>query len=291
MKTIQDGFREFEDQLTTPKQESLSARQHRASIEACLKQNFGLEGFFQSGSFGNGTNIPVHSDVDRFAVIPAENLPKHSVQALRNIRNALAKRFRTTAGIRIKPPAIVIPFGIEGLETTEIIPAYVAATRAGHKVYAIPNPAGGPKWILSAPQALTDYINDVNAKNNHKLKPLIRFVKAWKYQRKVPLQSLYIELVCAAMARDIGLHTPSVDIARILNFILMTRLADAHDPFGISDPICASPRPSDRDEAQRKLQAGAVMAMRAVTAELQWRLRPAFRCWKTLFGQRFPNSD
>ena len=86
-----------------------------------MKENFGLESFFQSGSFGSGTNVPVHSDVDRFAVIPRENLPSDSWAALRKILRVLSQRFSTTKTIRMKPPAIVIPFGFDGLETTEVI--------------------------------------------------------------------------------------------------------------------------------------------------------------------------
>ena len=145
LKTVDQGFREFQTQLTTPERESTAAKNHRASIEACLIESFGLEGFFQSGSFGNGTNVPVHSDVDRFAVIPSENMPRNARHALRVVCTALAQRFSTTRGIRIKRPAIVIPFGVDGLETTEVIPAYNAGADAGHNVYAIPDLSGGPK--------------------------------------------------------------------------------------------------------------------------------------------------
>ena len=291
MKLVAQGFREFQAQLTTPERESLAAQTHRASIEICLKERFGLEGFFQSGSFGNGTNVPVHSDVDRFAVIPRENLPENALQALRIVHRVLRQRFRTTSGIRIRPPAVVVPFGIDGLETTEIIPAYLAGTQAGEKVYGIPSPSGGAKWILSAPQALRSHINEVDTAHDNKLKPLIRFLKAWKYHRKVRVQSVYLDLTCAAMARYIGLFTPSIDIARVLHFMRSNRLAAVHDPLGIGDPIPGPRTPSQREEALNKVTGGATMASRAVTAELEWRLKPAFNIWRMFFGPRFPNPE
>ena len=291
MKTVAQGFREFQTQLTTPEHESKAAQSHRASIEACLKKRFGLDGFFQSGSFGNGTNVPKHSDVDRFAVFPRDSVPINAHQALRVVRQTLAQCFTSTQGIRIKPPAVVIPFGIDGLETTEVIPALDAGTSDGHKVYGIPNPSGGPKWILSAPQALRSYINEVDAKQDNQLKPLIRCLKIWKYHVNVPLQSVYLELTCAAVARHIGLLSPSIDIARILHFMRSNSLAGIRDPFGISDPIPAWRTPGQRDEAVRKVSRAAVIASRAVTTEVEWNLKRAFRCWKALLGSRFPDPE
>lgn len=290
LKTVDQGFRELKFQLTTPENESLAAQSHRASIKACLEDNFGMVEFFQSGSFGNGTNIPVHSDVDRFAVIPRENLHQNSGMAVRRVCHALAQRFSKTRRIRPKFPAVVVPFGTDGLETTEIIAAHLIGTHDGEKVYAIPSPAGGTGWVYSSPKALRKYINEINEDSDNKLKPLIRFIKSWKYERKIPLQSIYIELVCAKITKEFGLTTPSVDIARILNFLRVHNLPVVSNPIGIGDPITGPNSPRQREEAINKVTGGANMATRAVTAELQWRIRPAFNLWKSLFGS-FPNPE
>ncbi len=73
-KTVAAGFAEFLRRLTPTTGESEAAKRHRASIEACLKKDFGLLRFFRTGSFGNGTSIRHCSDVDYFASIPAKNL-------------------------------------------------------------------------------------------------------------------------------------------------------------------------------------------------------------------------
>lgn len=291
MKTVDQGFREFQTQLTTPENESSAAKNHRASIEACLKESFGLESFFQSGSFGNGTNIPVHSDVDRFAVIPRENLPRNSRVALRKVCQVLARRFSTTGNIRVNPPAIIMPFGVDGLETTEVIPALDLATHAGHKVYAIPDPGHFANWILSAPQGLRSYINETDTAQDNKLKPLIRSLKAWKYHRKAQVQSIYLELACAALARETGLLTNSIDIARVLHRMRSNNLSVIHDPLGLGNPIRPTRTPRQLEEALKKVTGGANQATRAVVAELECRAKRALRIWKILFGQRFPNPE
>jgi hypothetical protein len=61
-KTVDGGFRVFLGRLTPTGTESVAAIQHRASISACLKANFGMTRFFRTGSFGNGTSITGYSD-------------------------------------------------------------------------------------------------------------------------------------------------------------------------------------------------------------------------------------
>lgn len=47
-RTIFQGFEEFRRRLVPSGTESEAAKNHRASIEACLKSNFGLLRFFRS---------------------------------------------------------------------------------------------------------------------------------------------------------------------------------------------------------------------------------------------------
>ena len=56
-RSITEGFDDFLTKLKSTASESDAAKQHRASIEACLKNNFGLKRFARIGSFGNGTSV------------------------------------------------------------------------------------------------------------------------------------------------------------------------------------------------------------------------------------------
>lgn len=73
-KTVDEGFRIFHGWLTPTVTETATAKNHRASIEGCLKSNFDISRFFRTGSFGNGTSIRGYSDVDYFASIPNKHL-------------------------------------------------------------------------------------------------------------------------------------------------------------------------------------------------------------------------
>lgn len=88
-KSVPDGFKEFRKRLVTSTTETEAAKSHRASIEACLKSNFGLLRFFRSGSFGNGTNVRNYSDVDFFASLPNKSIKENSSSMLREVASAL----------------------------------------------------------------------------------------------------------------------------------------------------------------------------------------------------------
>jgi hypothetical protein len=119
-RSIDQGFTDFHDKLKTSAAETVAAKSHRASIEACLKNNFGLNRFVKIGSFGNGTNVSGHSDVDYLACLSGSSLTNTSTASLVKVKNALDMRFPNT-GVKISTPAVVCPFGTYKSEDTEVV--------------------------------------------------------------------------------------------------------------------------------------------------------------------------
>ena len=77
-RSIEEGFADFLAKLKATAPEVEAAKRHRASIEACLRNNFGLLRFTRIGSFGNGTSVSGYSDVDYLASIPTSMLTASS---------------------------------------------------------------------------------------------------------------------------------------------------------------------------------------------------------------------
>ena len=154
-RTVDEGFRNFLARLTPSSGESAAAKKHRESIEQCIRANFGLNRFWRTGSFGNGTSIWGYSDVDYMASIPSKRLKRNSTSSLTELRNALATRFPDT-GVRSACPVVVVPFGADRKETTEVTPADYVGTRGKHAVYEIPNRDGS--WMRSSPDAHNSYV-------------------------------------------------------------------------------------------------------------------------------------
>ncbi len=285
-RTIDQGFRDFLNKLTPSDYESDAAKLHRASIEQCIKSNFGLQRFWRTGSFGNGTSISGHSDVDYMASIPTSSLHENSSTSLTKIRAALDKRFPRT-GVRTSCPAVVVPFGRDAKETTEITPADSMGTANGFNTYDIPDCKGG--WTKASPDAHNDYVRSIDNNLSHKLKPLIRFIKAWKYFRNVPISSFYLELRVAKYAAGEDSIFYSIDVERVFAHLDRIELAQIRDPMGISGYISPCKSETDLSNARTKVSTALSRAQKARAAERRDDIKDAFYWWDLLFANEFPS--
>ena len=129
-----------------------------------------------------------YSDVNYFAEIPTQNLSQHSSYSLQLIRQALTNRFPYT-DVSVRTPAVAIFFG-GGEEVTEVVPANFLKSTDSYGGYEIPD--GNDGWTKSSPEKHKGWIKQLDDKLGKKVKPLIRFIKAWRYYQNVPLTSFYL---------------------------------------------------------------------------------------------------
>jgi len=285
-RTVAEAFAEFLASLTPSSTESSAAMSHRASIEECLANNFELIRLFRTGSFGNGTSIAGYSDVDYFASLGRDDLSQSSTYTLSRVRDALVTRFPAT-GIRVNCPAVRVPFGRVQSETTEVVPAdEVGRIHQIYQVYEIPDCEGG--WMRSSPDAHNDYVRTIDNKHRGRVKPLIRFIKAWKYYLDVPISSFYLELRVAKYADAEETIEYAFDVQRVLDMLYGNDLANMQDPMGVSGYIRACKTESKYDEARSKLLTASVRADKALEAFRKDDFKQAFYWWGLLWDGRFP---
>lgn len=265
--------------------ESEGAQRHRASIKACLDNRFGLRRFTRIGSFGNGTSVCGYSDVDYLACLPTNQLTVTSTYSLAKVRDALDIRFPYT-GVRVNTPAISCPFGTLAVETTEIIPADYVGDSNGFKVYDIANGAG--EWMKTSPDAHNAYVQAIDDRLSNKVKPLIRFLKAWKYFREVPISSFYLELRVAKYASQENSIVYDIDVKNVLKMLVDCSLASLQDPMGISGYITACATDVKRQDALSKLQTAFGRAEKARECASKDRIAEAFDYWRLLYNYEFP---
>lgn len=284
-RTIEQGFEDFLSKLKPQTTESEAARSHRASIEACLRNNFGLKRFVRIGSFGNGTSISRRSDVDYLACLPTDQLTQVSTSTLVKVRNALDARFPNT-GVAVSCPAITVPFGTRASEITEIVPADRVGESSGFQVYEIADCAGG--WMKASPDAHNAYVKSVDDKLGGKVKPLIRFLKAWKFFRAVPISSFYLELRVARYASDENAIVYDIDVRNVLKRLWDGQLAAMQDPMGVSGYIPACKSDATRADALSKLETAYTRAEKARGAAMNEKISEAFDWWRRLYNDEFP---
>ena len=284
-RTIEEGFRDFHARLTPTTSETEGAKRHRASIEQCLISNFDCKRFVRIGSFGNGTSISGYSDVDYLAELPTKQLTQNSASTLTKVRTALDVRFPNT-GVAVRCPAVMAPFGTTAAETTEVVPGDRVSESNGFGVYEIADCAGG--WRRSSPDAHNAYVRSVDTKLNNKLKPLIRFIKAWKCFRSVPVRSFYLELRVASYASGESSIIYDIDVVRVFRRLWDSELASMQDPMGISGYIGACASDVAKVEALSKLETALARAEKARAAAEAGKISEAFDWWRLVFSDVFP---
>ena len=285
-KTINEGFSVLHSRLTPNLTETSSIISHRASIKQCLESNFGMKNFFRTGSTGNGTSISGYSDTDYFASIPPENLKNNSSTTLRQVKEALAKRFPST-GVYVDSPAVVCPFGTSDAESFEIVPAHYLKKENSHNVYDIPD--GNSAWMKAGPLAHNQYVTDVNRSLSNKVKPLIRFIKAWKYYCNVPISSFYLEIRTVKFAEKESSIVYSSDIRSIIKLMYDNDLSAVVDPTGISGYIYPCKSDSKKSDALSKLNTAYSRSTKARQEESDGNIKDAFYWWNMFYNGKFPS--
>ena len=283
-KTISEAFDIFHQRLTPNTTEANASVSHRASLESCLKTNHKMTNFFKTGSNGNGTSISGHSDTDYFAVLPADQLTTDSYYSLTKVKESLDTRFPKT-GVRISTPAIVVPFGSERWEDIEVTPADYVKKENGYDVYDIAD--GNRGWMKASPDAHNAYVRSVNTKLLNKVKPLIRFIKAWKYYRDVPINSFFLELRTTKYASGESSIVYSIDIKNLLKNMLDSKIASIQDPMGVSGLIAPCKTDAYKQDALTKLETAYNRAVKAYELEQAGKIQEAFAMWNTFFNGKF----
>lgn len=287
-KTIEQGFNEFHTKLTPSGVESAESKSHRESIRECLVSNMGMTNLFRTGSTGNGTGVSGYSDTDYFAVIPTANLKSNSTYSLQKVEEVLKTKFPLT-NIYIDTPSVVCKFSGTAVSKTEIVPADRNRLLYGYWVYDIPDNIGG--WIQASPLIHNNYVTSINDRLGGKLKPLIRFIKAWKYYNNVPISSFYLELRIAKTCYSKTSITYDYDIKSIIKYLVDNNLPDIIDPTGISGLISPCKTDTKKTDAISKLNTALIRADYARSAKLKDHTKSAFDWWDKFYNGKFPSYN
>lgn len=290
---VSAAFEELARRLRTLPDETAAQGAHRISIDACLRSNLGMKSMFMSGSFGRGTNIPNHSDVDRFAIFPADVWEASSRATLVKVLIGLRHRFPTTS-IGIDAPGVRINFA-DGEELNEVIPVFQVSEAPSARVFVMPDRIGRA-WMKAAPEANANFIDKVDQARGERVKPLIRFTKAWKYVNNFRfISSFYLEMFVATYANTLPaawLHRIEYgrDLEKVFRTLAVQSFPPIQDALGIQIEAAVG---LSRNAARGTALAVANVAATAnnhAAAALPWnsRMRAAFAVWQKLFKGKFP---
>jgi len=142
--------------------------------------------------------------------------------------------------------------------------------------------------MRSSPDTHNNYVKEVNKKLDGMVKPLVRFLKAWKYYRDVPISSFYLEMRVAKYASGESSIIYSIDVKNILKLLWNNQLAALQDPTGISGYISPCSSDAKKSKTLSKLETALKRAQNAIDAENEGEITDAFYWWNLVFNEKFP---
>ncbi|MCO5068278.1 MAG: hypothetical protein M9910_06265 [Kiritimatiellae bacterium] len=143
--------------------------------------------------------------------------------------------------------------------------------------------------MKASPDAHNEYVRSIDNKLGGKVKPLIRFVKAWKYYRSVPISSFYLELRVAKYASSESAIIYDMDVKAVLCQLRDCGLAAMQDPMGVSGYIAPCKSQAQLEDALSKLDTAATRAEKARECATRGDISGAFDWWQLLYGEGFPS--
>jgi len=184
-------FDQFDQKISNVYIDSLALSRANMRIVECLRTYMGLIETFRTGSTLAGTAISPFSDVDLFVRIPRAYMNANSTKSLIEVYNALSEG--NFINISLQSPVVVVKYVPGGDQYLDVVPSF-SDDDQDQELLLIPGFDGD--WIRSNPKSHGAVITKGDLKAGGRLKPLIRFLKAWKYGNNVPIVSFFLE--CAA---------------------------------------------------------------------------------------------
>ena len=206
-------------ELTTAERERADYQQ-RALRETLRARVPGVSRDFLAGSYARHTAIrPLH-DIDLVIVLeraarPAVLPPPSSI--LREVRSALQGAYPSHELPVLQNRSVHIEFTGTGIGY-DLVPAIADVGRPD--VLRIPD-RGRDDWIPTSPERHIEWGRRANEAAGSKLKPLVKFLKAWRRAHRVGIRSFHLEVLCGRL-----LTSPPGDYARGLSFLFQA-LPDA----------------------------------------------------------------
>lgn len=250
-QTAEAWLKEITDLYTPTSTQFDAAKRHRSSIETRLDVYLGLHEFFEIGSLRHGTGVWNYSDADYMASLKGIR-PGSPWTMLNKVKETLQDRF-PGSNIQVRRPAVVCKFSDT---TVEVVPSYPADTG-----YWIADPGGA--WMKSYPKDHNKYVNGINNKHVGAVKRLARQIKVWKYRRKVPVSSCYLEMRVAKHMDGESAYLPLWDLYLSLKKMHNAGLAAMNDPTGLGSRFGACSSEANRVDALSKLNTAVNRALKA----------------------------
>jgi hypothetical protein len=157
---------------------------------------------FVVGSWGKNTQVRPPTDVDLFFPLPDQEFARFNTYSgnkqsalLQEVRQSLLETYPQTT-MRADGQVVIIAFNTL---TVEVVPVF---RRPNSTQFIMPDTNGGGRWKTSDPRAENEMLDHADSVSNQNTRRMIKMLKTWKRECKVPLKSFEIEVITSVFMRE-----------------------------------------------------------------------------------------
>jgi len=290
MISVQDAFLKFKSKLELTKTESTDAQKRHNEVRSVIRQDFGIERDFLTGSYGRHTKTKPLKDIDIFFVLNESEVWRRNEPPVRTL-DAFEKCLRNSYH-NIDPNRRCITVEFDKVYQTEedggqvlsvdAVPAF--SIEGG---YVIPDRVLG-EWVKTDPEIHAKQATEKNKELNSNWKPTVKMLKKWNAHAGKPIKPSFLIEVLAQDIIDPPYSTYADEIINFLSSAQARIYEDWPDPAGLGPPVSDQMDSQKRTNAKQILRDAEKIADRAMRAEDLGNTTEALSLWRQLFGPYFP---
>ena len=282
--TVAGCFTELLSRLELTSAQSSAASTHARGIRDFFDSNYTMaERAFTIGSYRRGTIIRAERDIDLLAVL---GYPAHkalheggSSKLLTHVRNKLNEGYART-DVSSKKVAAILDF--KDIRA-EVVPAF----KRNGGGFIIPD--GNDGWQSTNPPFHTKLINDADAGQASRLKPLIQLMKFWNITNGRHLTSFHVELMVQEMwAKAAVPAAMPTAVASTLKVFGSWINAQRSDPWAAGGRIDAYLRTAERQTVINLANNDGKASAEAEHYRLAGNATKAVERWQVVYRHEFP---
>lgn len=274
----------YANSLVPPTYDRTEASARRSVVQEALRRStLAVNSMFESGSWSHGTAIKAKSDVDYMAVATG-NRPIRPSTALTTAKVAISDCDWKITSVAVSSPVVQVRYYAP--PNFEIAPAWYKGETEGWDVYWIGG--RGDEWVESAPAAHLAYVSRQNDRLGKKVKPLVRLLKAWKYNVGAPVSSFYLEMRAAEHAAGESIIVYEYDLRSVMRKIITADARDMNDLAHIVGRIPACSSDEKRRSTVRLLNSAVSSLDKAVAARERGDQSDYWVAMRDVFGSDYP---
>ena len=286
MTYVDDAFNKCKTTLEITNTEQNYASSKHWEIRTLVREAWGLDDDFLTGSYRRHTKTKRLKDVDIFVVID----PDGSQAYLRDltpskILEALQAVLETKyANVTVDGFACVVKAGTgDEVASFEVVPAF-KRTGGG---WEIPD-ADRSIWIATNPKVHHEQSTNINGRCDDRFVPFVKMIKGINRHHDEPIKPSFLLEVMAQGIVDTPFGRYQDEITWFLASAAEQIANDWADPAKIGPTVNGTMSAWDRQAAANTLRSWQHIAEKAVRLEDDGQEKAAVEEWRKLFGWRMP---